>query len=784
MRPPQLKDLKAGTQLIAGLGKSMILADLDFETYSPAGFVWREDKQKFVTLPNATKKGLAAVGVAKYVEHPEAEVLSLAYDLKDGLGARLWVPGQLPPLDLFLHIRNHQLLEAWNCSFERWVWNKICVPKYGFPPLPTYLLRDAMAKSRAFGLPGGLEAAGDVLNISAKKDKDGKRLLNKFSIPRDPTAKDRRTRIKPTHEDQAEDAQLLYNYNIRDIEAEAEISSRIPDLNPTELEFWKVDQLINSRGVRIDTKGVNNCIKILQQAYLRYNTFLPGLTGGAVTSATQIQKISKWLLEQGIEVKTLGSTAVDELLARDDLSDTVRRVLEIRSLIGSAAVKKVYAMKNQITNEERLHDLFIYHSARTGRAAGAGAQPQNLPNSGAEISRCIDGACGRTFAKASPSCPWCGTFCNEISRCTNAKCDKSYPTAVQNCPFCNCPNAKNVIEWCPKAVEDAFETINSGSLDCVEYFWDNAIATVSGCLRGLFISSPSHDLLCSDYSAIEAVVLAALAGEEWRLEVFKTHGKIYEMSASKITGIEFDEFLLYKATSGQHHPMRKKIGKVAELASGYGGYIGAWKQFGADKFFSDDEIKKAGLASRHASTAIVEMWGGQQKRWQPCIYGLEGMAISAVLSPGQTFSYRSISYLVRGDVLYCTLPSGRHICYHRPRLSPSDRRPGTYSLSFEGWNTNQKYGAPGWVRLETYGGKLTENVVQAVSRDILAHAIVNLEKSGFHVVLHVHDEIVCEVPEGFGSVEDLERIMCELPAWAQGWPIKASGGWRAKRYTK
>lgn len=751
--PPKLENLLADTQLLAGLGKSTILADFDFETYSPAGFVWKEGQQKFVKPNGSNKKGLFAVGVAKYVEHPDAEVLSLAYDLKDGNGRKLWVPGQQPPVDLFLHVSAGKSLEAWNCSFEYWVWTKICVPKYHFPTLNLNQLRDAMAKSRAFGLPGGLEAAGNVLNISAKKDKDGKRLLDKFSIPRNPTIKDGRLRIKPTDHDARQDALALYSYNIRDIEAEAEISSRVPDLTPSELEFWLCDQRINARGVKVDKCSIENCIKIIEEAYEKYNKTLYSLTGGQVTSATEVQKLTKWLMQNGIETESVDAEALEYLLSLKMLPENIRRVLEIRSLIGSAAVKKVYAMLNQMTSEERLHGLFIYHSARTGRAAGAGPQPQNLPNHGPDIVFCSE--CNKHFVNDN-FCAWCGSTLG-VSR---------------------------KLEWNSNAAEDALTTINTGSLDCVEYFWGNAIAAVSGCLRGLFIASPGKDLICSDYSAIEAVVLAALAGEEWRMEVFRTHGKIYEMSASKITGIEFDEFLLHKSTTGQHHPMRKKVGKVAELASGYQGWIGAWKQFGADEFFSDDEIKKSILAWREASPAIVEMWGGQQKKWQPCFYGIEGAAVSAVLNPRTKFNYRLISYLMRGDVLYCQLPSGRYITYHRPRLTPSGRREGTLSLSFEGWNTNPKQGPMGWIRMSTYGGKLTENVVQAVSRDILANAIVNLEKANYPVVLHIHDEIVCEVPENYGSIEEFEKIMSNLPTWAAGWPVKAIGGWRGKRYTK
>jgi DNA polymerase len=750
---PLPPDLKENMILPAGLGISTVLADFDFETYSPAGFVWDDQDNKFHPPVGAMKKGLPAVGAAVYTGHPDAEVLSCAYDLKDGDDKRLWVPGMPPPYDLYAHVVNGGLLEAWNCSFEYWVWVNICVPKYGWPILLQSQLRCAMAKSRAHALPGSLAAAGEVLNANYQKDKEGKRLLEKFSVPRNPTKNDSRLRIKPT--DDPEDAKALYDYNIQDIRVEAEISNRVPDLTPEELEFWLCDQAINFRGVQMDRGAIQNCRAIVEQAHAKYNQELTSITNGQVKAASEIQRLRVWLMDQGVNVPTLDSEVVSELLSDPNLAHVCRRALEIRELIGSAAVKKLYSMTNQLTKKGRAHDLFIYHSARTGRAAGTGAQPQNLPNSGLEVSICINEKCNKHFNKDLYSCPWCG-----------------------------CYSVRKHVEWNPKAVQDAFETVATSNLECVEYFWGDAIGTISGCLRGLFISAPNHDLICSDYSAIEAVVLAALAGEKWRMDVFNTHGKIYEMSASKICGIPFDEFIKHKNDTGQHHPMRKKVGKVAELASGYQGWIGAWKQFGADEFFSDEEIKKAILAWRAASPKIVEMWGGQQRNWQPEFYGLEGAAIQAVLNPGITFSYRNLSYLVKNDVLYCQLLSGRYLTYHKPRLEKSDRREGTLSLSYEGWNSNPKNGGMGWIRMFTYGGKLTENIVQATARDILAHAIINLEKSGYPVVLHIHDEIVSEVPENQGSIEEFEEIMAKLPKWAEGWPVKAKGGWRAKRYQK
>lgn len=762
--PPKLESRPMGTTLIAGLTHSTVIADFDFETYSSAGFVWEGEAQSWGCLPGANRKGLSIVGAARYAEHPDTEVLCLAFDLKRGQGRQLWRAGD--PIDilkpLFDHIRHGFLLEAWNVGFEYWIWKKVCEKKMGWPYLHPGQLRCAMAKARAFALPGKLDAAGKVLNIEHKKLADGDRLLKKFSVPRNPTKTNPKIRILPAEGDS--DSNKLWDYNLRDIMAESEISSRVPDLNETELEFWQYDQAINVRGVQIDLEGVHACIAVIEQAHEKYNKELQIITGIPTLKASEVQQVRKYLASEGLELLALDEENVDAALKHPNLSPNAKRVLEIRQTIGAASVKKVYAMANQVTEAGRLHDLFVYHSARTGRAAGAGPQPQNLPNHGPSILLCS--ACKKYFNFGASECPWCGGVFTNVNH-------------LQATP----------VEWNAGAVEDALTVIKTKSLQCVEYHFGNAIAAVSGCLRGLFIAAPGKILICSDYSSIEAVDLAALAGEQWRLDVFKTHGKIYEMSASKITGIPFEEFEQHKRTTGQHHPMRKKVGKVAELASGYQGWVGSWKQFGADEFFSDEEIKQAILAWRKASPAIVEFWGDQYRedengRRYPELFGIEGMVIQALQMPGTETEYRGIKFLVRNDVLYCRLLSGRYIAYHRPRLSKSLRWYKDFDISYEGWNTNPKNGPIGWIRMNTWGGRLTENIVQATARDILAHAIVNLEKAGYPVVLHIHDEIVCEVPEDFGTIEEFEKIMSTLPAWAQGWPIIAKGGWRGKRYRK
>lgn len=411
--PPPIHSLPAGFRLRAGRSYSTVLPDMDFETYSEAGYVWvpphvaSNGKQKSgrwkIAAPNA-KSGLSVVGACAYTEHPTFEILSLAYNLKDGSGAKIWTPDMLPPDDLYAHIRKGGLIEAFNAGFEMWVWRQM-VKRYGAPPLPLRQVRCAMAKGRAFALPPSLEKVGEVLGVEHGKDKDGKRLLDKFSIPRNPTKKDARLRIRP--EEDPVDGPKLIAYNARDIVAESEVAAKVPDLSREEQEYWFIDQAINQRGIAIDLDGLHACIAIIRQAHKQYDGELAELTGGAVTKASQTQRLAKWLEPMGVVMPKMDDEAVTAALA-GPLPPPARRALEIRAAVGSASVKKVFAIQNQLASDGRLHDLFVFHGARTGRPTGSGPQPTNLPNSsGVYIYRCDD--CTRHFSLSATACPWCGS---------------------------------------------------------------------------------------------------------------------------------------------------------------------------------------------------------------------------------------------------------------------------------------------------------------------------------------------------------------------------------------
>lgn len=750
--------------LPAGLTLSTVLPDADFETYSEAGYVWDPAANKWTCEPNAPqgKKGLGVIGLHRYAEHPSTEVISFYYDLKDGQGRRMWMPGLPLPTDLFEHVARGGLIEAWNSGFEHRIWNEVCVRRYGWPPLPQTQLRCAMAKARAWALPPSLDMAGEVLAIEHRKDKEGKRLLDKFSVPRNPTKADPRTRITVL-EDWANDGHKLVAYNERDILAEAEASALVPDLSPLELQHWQNDQAINQRGMAVDMRAVEAAISILHAALARYGEEMRRLTGGI--GPTEVAALRGWLAARGVHTENLDAETVEDLLARLTPGTIEHRVVTIRALVGSASVKKVFAMKLRAGADERMRDMYIFYGARTGRPTGEGAQPTNMPKAGPDVYRC---ACGRHHGAHTMRCPWCGAL------------TVRGPAAAS--------------EWSPAAMEDAFIILLMGSLDLLEAFFGDALLTIAGCLRGMFVAGPGRTLVSSDFTAIEAVVIACLAGEQWRIDAYANDEPMYVMSASKAFGVPVQEMLDHKKRTGQHHHLRQ-IGKGLELACGYGGWIGSVKAFNVEG--TDAELKEMILKWRAASPALVEFWGGQSRgtfnNRRPELYGLEGMAVAAIQTPGVEFPVMrldgkptGVSYLMHGGVLYCRAPGGV-IPYHRARLVPSTREWSPHwekAIVFEGYNTNPKKGPPGWQTMSIYGGLLAENVTQHVARNIQMHAINRCERAGWPVVMHTYDEIVVEVPTGTLTVEELETSMCDVPEWARGWPVKAAGGWHGRRYRK
>ena len=298
-------------------------------------------------------------------------------------------------------------------------------------------------------------------------------------------------------------------------------------------------------------------------------------------------------------------------------------------------------------------------------------------------------------------------------------------------------------------LELARALVSEGRYEEVELFYESTPNVLSELIRTAFVAKPGCRFIISDYSAIEARVLAWLAGEEWRLQVFETHGKIYEASASAMFHVPIEEIT-------KTSPLRQK-GKISELALGYVGAVGALTSMGALKMgLTEEELPGLVSTWRSANPHITAFW-----------WAVDEATVTAVRDKKPSKVGR-VSFEYKSGILFVTLPSGRKLSYVKPRMMLN--KFGREGLTYEGIGESKK-----WMRLETYGPKLVENIVQAASRDILAEAMLRLEKEGFDIVCHVHDEVVLEVPDGKSSVEEVNEIMAVNPVWTEGLPLKAAG---------
>ena len=295
----------------------------------------------------------------------------------------------------------------------------------------------------------------------------------------------------------------------------------------------------------------------------------------------------------------------------------------------------------------------------------------------------------------------------------------------------------------------ARDLVKAGRYADIEALYESTPNVLSELIRTAFVPRPGCRFIVADFSAIEARVIAWLAGEQWRLEVFEGGGDIYCASASKMFHVPVEKH-------GQNSHLRQK-GKIAELALGYGGAVGALTAMGAlDMGLAEEELPPLVRQWREANPHIIRLWAR-----------VEDAAMTAAREKARVRLGR-LTFHCRSGMLFITLPSGRKLCYVKPRIQTN--RFGGDGLTYEGVGEGKK-----WTRIETFGGKLTENIVQATARDLLAEAMLRLRDAGLEIVMHVHDEAVLEVPIGHSGVEEVCALMAEAPAWADGLPLRADG---------
>lgn len=728
---------------------------LDFETFSEAD--------------------LKKVGSYAYAEHPTTEVLICTYAFDDE-PVQVWdcTDGSDMPGDLHRALRrlvkpNSRIKMVWHNGglFDRLIM-KHC---WGFD-IPVSNTIDTMIWAFRHALPGSLEALCEVLGVSADnaKDKRGKALIKRFSKPTPKNYKIRRYTAE-THPDEWA---LFIKYAVSDITAMREVFHKLPRWGNSEFEdrVLELDQLINDRGFKVDVALAEAAIEAVEKHKAQLQEEAQRKYGGSLTGKDFLPILRE--LAPAHRIHNAQKSTLNDLLADDDLPDDARTIIEMRLGAASTASTKYNPLLLGRSSDDRRRGCLQYGGAkRTLRWAGKGFQPQNLARGyyhddelDKGISALLKGRAHRRF---------------DVAKLT--------------------------------------------------------ASTVRSCI----IPEAGHKFVVADYSNVEGRGLAWLAGEETALDTFRAGLDIYCVTAGKMFGMDPDDIK-------KNFKEIRQIGKACELGLGYEGGVGAFVTFAKNLGLDLIEMAKTmdGTFPDHiwAATARGYEWARIQeakrpphpgekddrpsyildkKVWRTCDAikrmwreshpetvafwrDLKDGILAAVRNPGREFwagahlrgngerairVWRTVEFdssgrKVPGWWLCVELPSGRILSYPGIGVSVTketdeDGRVNTnVRIKYQGENQLTRQ----WTTLYTHGGKACENIVQALCRDLLAYAMINVEGGGYPIVLSVHDELVCETPDTPEyTVAELEKLMCALPEWAEGFPLVAEGA-EMKRYAK
>ena len=753
---------------------------------------------------------LVKCGVYRYVEG-DFHILLFAYAFDDeDVRVVDMACGEKLPQEVLDAIDDPEIIKcAWNAQFER-----TCIGHYLGRTLSPDSWRCTMVHAASLSLPLSLKEAAKALKTGEQKDRAGEALIRYFSVPCKPTkANGGRTRNLPEHDMEA--WKTFKSYCLQDVRTERDIRKTLEmfPLMDHEWDFYHMDQRINDRGVLIDKQLVEQaiaCDLMMSEEMTKKAYELTGLE-----NPNSVSQLKHWLEERGIEVDSLGKKNVAAMiqdLDKRSVDGEALEMLKLRLQMAKSSVKKYQAAERCTCKDGRARGLFQFSGAvRTQRWSGRLLQLQNL-------------------------------YRNETS-----------------------------------TLDEARELIKMGAFDMVESIYGNTPDILSQLIRTMLIAKPGHKFIVADFSAIEARVLAWLAGEQWRMEAFERGDDIYCASASQMFGVpvvkhgingelrqkgkvaelaciakgspvktnhglipieevtaddlvwDGEEYVChdgvvfrgYKSvityeglTATEDHIVYLRDGRTVPLGTaaengwslagkyadfaeadltprlmpvydivnagpnhrfmvtghlvhncGYGGSVGALISMGAlDMGLKEDELQGLIDDWRSANPHIVQFWWNIEKA---AIETIKEHTDHRVGRIGMEFS---------SNVLWVQLPSGRRLAYINQRLEPN--RFGRIAITYEGLGQNNK-----WQRIETYSGKLVENITQATARDILAEAMWRFEKAGIDVVGHVHDEAICEVPKDRWTVDEVCKIMNQNPVWADG-IVLSSAGMEASYYFK
>ena len=688
---------------------------IDIETYSP--------------------EPIGDCGAYRYAMNPEFEILLVAY-ARDEEPTQIidLASGEKLPEWFVRALLDHKVTKhAHNAVFER-----VCFTMW--LRRNTSLIADdewlnpmdwecSSVKAGRCGLPLSLKEAGEALKLSEQKMDEGKSLIQLFCTPRKVRSGSENEglfgglpkRVQPS--EFPDKWETFKAYCIRDVDVERSIEKALSwyEVSDFEKKLYAIDQRINDYGVRIDLDMVTeaNRMDILTKSRLSAEAVtLTGLSNP--NSGTQLKA---WLSERlGIDIPSLTKTTLPDIVseARKQRDTIALRVLQIRAEMGKTSNAKYEAMLSVVGPDGRARGLTQFYGSRTGRWAGRLIQMQNLPQ-------------------------------NHIN-----------------------------------ALDTARQMLKDGDYDSLDLTFGNVPDTISQLIRTSFIPSDGKIYAVCDFSAIEARVLAWMAGEEWVLDTFRQGGDIYCATASQMFHKPVEKH-------GVNSELRQR-GKVAVLALGYGGGVSALDKMGGARLgMTEEEEADTVKMWRNANPGIVAFWGLVENAAKECIVYKTTRKVET--------PHTCVTFRMEDSTMTIELPSGRKICYpnaelhfdnewactgqtaaqaatdssfikkEKPALHP-ERHYMDKGASIRFMGTNQA--TRKWEWIETWGGKLTENIVQAVARDCLAETMTNCMDAGFPVVFHIHDELVMEVPSE-DKLKEIQDIFAIVPKWADKLPLRGAG---------
>lgn len=665
-----------------------------------------------------SKCDLKKAGAMRYARDPSTILVSIHYELNGAAGS--WNPDDPMPAEVRAHVESGGLVNAFNSFFEYCIWNYVGVPQHDWPCLPIEQTRDTMAEAAYNGLPMDLDTCAKVRTPHARKDPRGKLLIDVFS-------KD--TPIGPK---KIADINAAFgtDFATKDVKSQGITRATREDMKPILLHFL---HSYNEDDVKAE-KAIHKSMEPLPPTELKV-----------------------WLLDQKINLRGVHL----------DL-EAIFNAKEVVKIAVAHANKRIYAITGgdveAVTSAPSIIKWLWAQGVDTDSvAAGVLDDILTWPHLSENVREVLNlrkdyGSSSVAKLDAMVACNIDGVAYG-LLQYFGATTGRWAGRLVQ---------PQNL----PRPSFEVAPEIFHGS-DPVEIYkkvcfvYDKPVEAVKNALRHFIIAKKDHVLAACDFSGIESRVVAWIAEEEWKLEAFRA----YDRGEGKDNYLHAADVIFgYECASKKTHAMERQTGKIAELACGYQGWLGAWRAFDSSDKWTDDEVIGHLIKWRENHPAIVALWKG-----------LDQAAVHAVRNPGKLVPYKKVTFFYEGDYLYCRLPSGRLLHYYEPEVFTDMNRGGEH-VAF--WAMKQVGTRKMWTRVEGYGGLFAENIVQAISRDLMVVAMFQAEEACMPIVLTVHDELVTQPSIASGlDHRVLEKIMSTPPAWAHDLPL-ASEGWTDVRYRK